>query len=194
LTVTLIDPAARAAVGEIPVGGELELAAGDGRGLAFVNVESRNELAVLDLRGRKVLKRIALTGCEGPTGVAYLPLAHRLLSTCVNGVAAVTDPAAGKVIGSFPIGQGPDSALYDPQRRLAFVPAGKSGELDLFADTAGGVKPAGKIATQRGARTGAVDPRTGGVYLPAADYLTPATPGGKPKIKPGSVVALVVKP
>jgi hypothetical protein len=109
-------------------------------------------------------------------------------------VATVTDPDAGKVTATLPIGQGPDSALYDPQRHIAFVPAGKSGELDLFGDTPNGVAPLGKVATQRGARTGAVDPVTGRVYLPAADYAPPATPGGKPQVKPGSVVAVVVAP
>lgn len=192
--LTLIDPASRSAVGQIAIGGGLELAAGDGRGRLFVNIEDRNTLAVVDLRARKLEKRIALTGCDGPTGIAYLPLARRILSTCANGVAAVTDPAAGKVVAGLPIGQGPDSAIYDAQRRLAFVPAGKSGELDIFADTAAGVTPRGKAATQRGARTGALDPATGRIYLPAAEYLPAASPGERPEIKPGTVVAVVVAP
>lgn len=192
--LTLIDPATHAAAGQVAIGGGLELAAGDGQGKLFVNIEDRNQLAVVDLRARKVERRIPLAGCDGPTGLAWLPHARRVLSACANGVAAVTDPAAGKVVATLPIGQGPDSAMYDPQRRLAFVPAGRSGELDVFEDTAGGVKPAGKVATQRGARTGAVDPRTGAVYLVAADYLPAAAAGGRPQIKPGSVVALVVAP
>src|SRR5262249_59566516 len=114
-------------------------------------------------------------------------------STCGNGVAAVTDPATGKV-ETVPIGQGPDTALYDPARKLAFVPAGKSGELDLFDDTPQGVKPAGTIATQRGARTGAIDPRSGRIYLPAAAYTAAADAGARPQIVPGSVVLLVVSP
>jgi DNA-binding beta-propeller fold protein YncE len=192
--LTLVDPATRKAVGQVAIGGGLELASGDGAGRLFVNIEDRNEVAVVDLRARKLVKTIPLTGCEGPTGLAWLPLARRVLSTCVNGVATLTDPDAGKVTGSLPIGQGPDSALYDPERHIAFVPAGRSGELDLFADAADGVKPLGKVATRRGARTGAVDPATGRIYLPAADYLPPAQPGGRPQIKPGSVVAVVVAP
>lgn len=191
--LTLIDPGSRAAVGKIAIGGGLELGAGDGRGLLFVNVEDRNELAVVDLRARKVLKRIPL-GCDGPTGLAYLPQSGRVLSTCVDGVVAVTDPIAGKVVAKLPIGQGPDSVLYDPKRHLAFVPAGKSGELDIFADTPSGVRPMGKIATQVGARTGAIDPATGRIYLPAAEFTPAATAGGKPQMKPGSVVALVIAP
>lgn len=192
--VTLIDPQTRTEVGQLAVGGELELAAGDGEGLLFVNVEDRNMVAVVDLRSRTVVKRIPLSGCEGPTGLAYLPMARRVLSTCDNGVAAVTDPAAGKVVALLAIGAGPDSALYDPNRRMVLVPAGKSGELDLFADTAAGVTPIGKVTTQLGARTGAVDPASGRVYLPAAEYVPATKSGGRAQVKPGSVVALVVAP
>jgi hypothetical protein len=117
-----------------------------------------------------------------------------VLSSCANGVAAVTDPVAGKVEKTLPIGAGPDTVMYDAHRRLAFVPAGRAGELDIFSDAAAGIEPAGKVTTQLGARTGALDEGTGRIYLPAAEYLPPAAPGGRPQIKPGSVVVVVVSP
>ncbi|HEX7760808.1 MAG TPA: YncE family protein [Caulobacteraceae bacterium] len=193
-SLTLIDPATRQSVGEIVIGGALELGVGDGEGRLFVNVEDHNEVAVIDLKARKVLTRIALTGCEGPTGIAWLPVSRRLMSSCANGVAVIADPATGKTEKTLPIGEGPDSVLYDPQRAVALIPAGRSAELDLFADEASGVRALGKVATQRGAKTGAVDPRTGRVYLPAADYAPPAAAGGKPQVKPGSVVVLILEP
>ncbi len=49
------------------------------------------------------------------------------------------------------------------------------------------------VATEVGARTGAVDPSTGGIYLPAAKFGAPATAGGRPTIIPGSVELLVVR-
>jgi DNA-binding beta-propeller fold protein YncE len=192
-SLSLIDVTARRVVGTIPVGGSLEIGAVDGTGRVFVNVEDRNELVLVDLKNRRIQARFPLTGCEGPTGAAWLPVSRRVLSTCGNGVAAVTDPATGRV-ETVPIGQGPDTALYDPSRKIAFVPAGKSGELDLFDDTPQGVKPAGKVATQRGARTGALDPGSGRIYLPAAEYSPPADGGARPQIVPGSVVLLVVSP
>ena len=192
-SLSLIDMSARRVVGTIPIGGSLELAAADGTGRIFVNVEDRNELVAVDLKNQRIQARFTLTGCEGPTGAAWLPISRRVLSTCGNGVAAVTDPATGKV-DLVSIGQGPDTAMYDPNRRVAFVPAGRSGELDLFDDTPQGVKPAGKVATQRGARTGALDPRSGRIYLPAAEYTAPADAGTRPQIVPGSVVLIVVAP
>jgi YVTN family beta-propeller protein len=193
-SLTLIDPKTRASVGEIAVGGGLELAASDGSGRIFINVEDRNDVAVVDLKAKKLVGRIALTGCEGPTGIAYLKVAKRLLSSCANGVAAISNPKTMKAESTLAIGAGPDTVLYDAQRKLAFIPAGRAGELDIFKDEAKGVRAAGKVATQVGARTGALDEKTGRIYLPAADYAAPAQAGGRPQMKPGSVVAVVVEP
>jgi DNA-binding beta-propeller fold protein YncE len=193
-SLTLIDPKTHAAVGEIAVGGSLELGAELGGGRIAVNVEDRNEVAIVDLKARTVLHHIALTGCDGPTGIAYLAVSGRILSACANGVAAITDPQAGRMVKTLPIGKGPDTALYDAQRKLAFVPAGRSGELDVFADEAAGVRALGAVPTQMGARTGALDEASGRIYLVAADYAPPAAAGGKPQVKPGTIVLVVVAP
>jgi hypothetical protein len=180
-------------VGRIEVGGSLELATADGKGGVFLNVEDKNELVALNLKARTA-KHVALAGCDGPTGIAYLPLSHRVLSACANGVAVLTDAKTLKAAGSLAIGKGPDTAMYDPVRRRALVPCGRSGDLWAFRDSAKGVEPLGASPTQLGARTGALDPKTGRVYLPAADYGPPAVPNGRPPIKPGSVVMLVLAP
>ena len=49
------------------------------------------------------------------------------------------------------------------------------------------------VKTQQGARSGAVDPKTGTLYLPTASYdLAPG--GGRPTPRPGSFEILVVAP
>jgi len=55
------------------------------------------------------------------------------------------------------------------------------------------------VATQRSARTIAIDPATGRLFLPAADIAKidpPTTPGGRPHITfvPGSAKLLVFQP
>ena len=192
-TVTLIDPDKRKAVGEIKVGGTLEFAAVDKAGNLFVNDEDGSTMSRIDIKTKKVTKTIKLPGCEGPTGLAYLAASNRLMASCANSVVAIVDPKAGKLEKTLPTGEGSDAVIYDHARKLAFVPAGKSGDLTIFWDDAKGVKPMGKIATQAGARTGAVDEKTGKVYLAAADYL-PAAGRERPQIKPGSVVLLQVDP
>lgn len=191
--LTLIDPKAHTVVGQVAIGGSLELGVSLGGGRIAVNVEDKNEVVLVDLKTKTVIKHVALAGCDGPTGVTWMPVSHRILSSCANTVAVFTNPDTGAQT-SLPIGKGPDTALYDAKRHLAFVPAGRSGELDIFADTAAGPVAAGKVETQMGARTGAIDPTTGKIYLIAAEYGPPAAAGGRPAMKPGSVVALVVSP
>jgi hypothetical protein len=48
------------------------------------------------------------------------------------------------------------------------------------------------VSTQVGARTVAVDVRTGRVYLPVAKYVAATTPGGRPSTVPGTFELLVM--
>jgi len=191
-SATVIDPRAGKAVATVAIGGALELPALDGRGHLFVNVEDRNEIAELSLATRRVVRRIALPGCDGPTGLAYAP-GGVLISACGNAVAKLVRAADGKLLGDVAIGPRPDGAFVDPVRRRAYIPSGGDGTLAIL-DTSGPVpRKIATVATQRGARTGAVDPESGRVYLPAARY-EPAASGQRPKMVPGSVELLVVQP
>jgi len=192
-SISIVDPRAAKVVATLPVGGSLELPALDGSGHLFVNVEDRNEIVELDIAGRKLLRRIALPGCDGPTGLAYAADGV-LVSACGNGVAKLVRASDGKLLGEIPIGPRPDGAFVDPGRRRAYIPSGGDGTLAIL-DTSGPLpRKAATVQTQRGARTGAVDLESGRVYLPAARYDAPAAPGQRPKMVPGSVEVLVVQP
>ena len=192
--VDLIDPKAKTSVGAIAVGGTLEELALDGQGHLFVNVEDESELVAIDLTSRTVEKHLKLTGCDGPTGLVYAPDAHALVAAC-DGKAAVVDARTMKLEKLLPIGQGPDAALYDPKRRLVLIPCGQSGELvAIEARTPGKVEVAGRYPTEKSARTGAIDPDTGVVYLPAARFAAPAAGERRGKMEPGSFHVLVVSP
>lgn len=188
--VTLIDLKTRKSVGSIPVGGALEAAAVDGAGRAFVNVEDKSEIAVIDIAARKVVARYPLAGCEGPTGIAYVPEGKRLIVAC-DGVAGVVDAATGKMLKTIKIGDGADGVAYDPVRKLAYVPAGRDGVLAVLSVSAKDVVLTETVATQVGARTLAVDPESGKVYLPAATMAAPVN-GKRPVPAPGTFVVLVV--
>lgn len=186
--VTLVDPKARRAAGAVPVGGVLEEASVDGKGLAFVNVESTAEVAVVDVAARKVVRRIPLKGCEGPTGSAYDPQDRLLLVAC-QGATAIVDPAKGEVVQTLPTGQGADGVAYDPVRRLAFTPAGRDGTLSVIAIEKGRGRVVQTLETQKGARTLALDERTGRIYLPSAQYVAQ---NGRFSTAPGTFHILVV--
>lgn len=189
---TVVDPASAKVIATVPVGGSLELGVADGAGRLYVNVEDRNEVAVLDTKSRKLLSRFRLEGCEGPTGIAYDPSSHEVLSACGENAVAIVSAADGRQIARLPIGKGADGAAFDAKRGIALVPAGHDGNITLIRMGAT-PKVIGHVSTAVSARTIAVDPVTGRAYLPSAK-LAPAQGGERPKPVPGSFRVLVVAP
>ncbi|HZV10818.1 MAG TPA: YncE family protein, partial [Novosphingobium sp.] len=194
-TVTQIDAASRKVVNSFALAGGLEYGAAAGNGRAFINLEEANALAEVDLKAGKLLRKIALPGCDGPTGLALVAGGTRAISACANGVAMVVNTASGKVVGKLAIGRDPDAVVADEARGLAFIPCGGSGTLVAIsiADKAH-IAVAGTIATQVGAKTAALDPRDGRIYLPTATLGQPAPGAKRGKPGPGTFVVLVVAP
>jgi len=195
--VLLIDLERAAVVSTIRVGGKLEFAVADGKGRLFVNIESENALAVLDVARRKTVKRFPLKGCEAPSGLAYDSQDNLLLPVCDNGVVPVIDAERGHQVANVKVGKGADAIVYDAARRVAFVPAGDDGTLTVIA-----VRGASDIAvvqtlpTKRGVRLGALDSKTGALYLPSAEFdgAPVRLPGLRPfpGVTPGTFEFLVV--
>jgi DNA-binding beta-propeller fold protein YncE len=188
--VTLIDPKAHKAVGSIMIGGDLEAAAVDGAGRAYVNVEDKNEIVVVDIAKRAVVTRYPLAGCDGPTGIAYDAADRQLIAAC-DGATVVVDAATGKVVATLPTGKGADGVAFDPKQKLAFVPAGRDGTLSVVSIGKGKAAIIDTVKTQASARTIAIDPRDGRLYLAAAEYGPKPAAGRAPMI-PGSFKILVV--
>jgi DNA-binding beta-propeller fold protein YncE len=190
--ITVVDPASAKVLGTVPVGGSLEMGEADGRGRMYVNIEDKNEVAVLDTRARKLISRFPLAGCDGPTGIVVDDRTNEILSACGGNAVAVVSAPGGHQVARLPIGKGADGAAYDAVRRLALVPAGRDGNLTVIRL---GAKPAvvEQVSTAVSARTIATDPAKGRAYLPSAS-LGPAPAGERPKAVPGSFKVLVVAP
>ena len=190
----LVDPRTRKAVGSIPVDGAQEEAAAVGDRV-YINLEDKGAIAVVSVADRKVLKTYPLAGCDGPGGMAYASRAHVLVIACGNGVAKMVRPSDGAIVASVPIGKGPDGALYDEALGLAYIPCGRDGVLDVISVPDGEhASLVQAVKTELGARTGAVDPKTGRVYLPTAKYdLAHFGPGRFPTV-PGTFEILIVAP
>ncbi|MBO9581037.1 MAG: YncE family protein [Sphingobium sp.] len=193
-TVSVIDTTTMRVVRTLTAKPALEYAALVGNTL-FVNDEDLNELETIDVVTGKLGKAIALKGCEGPTGLGYDSKNARLISSCANGKAAVVDAKTQKLVALVDIGKGPDAVIVDEARGLAFIPCGGDGVLDILSlASPKAVTRVGRVTTEVGARTGALDPTTGIVYLPTAKFGQPAQAGGRPGPVAGSFHILVVKP
>ena len=195
-TVSLIDPTKATVVRTITLKPGLEFAVTDGKGMLFVNNEDANEIERADLRTGAVMPSIAMPGCEGPTGLALDAANHRLISACANGKAAVVDTVTSKMVALLDIGRGPDAVLLDAARHVALIPCGKDGKLEVIAlgDQRSMPTVVAHATTEQGARTGAIDGRTGAVYLPTARFNAPTPPATRPQAAPGTFHVLVLAP
>jgi YVTN family beta-propeller protein len=198
-SVTAIDPKTQTVIATIPLGGGLEAGVVDGHGKLFVDGAENHDVVVVDTHTNRVLAHYPLSGCERPHGIAVDPTTHRIFVTCVNKMMVVVDANTGKQLASFPIGAFNDGAAFDAKRKLAISSNGE-GTITTVQETGPNrFAPRGSVMTWPSARTIAIDPATGRLFLPAADISKvepPTTPGGRPHITyvPGSLKLLVLQP
>src|SRR5947208_6274464 len=189
-SATAIDAKTGNVAATIPLPGKPEFSVADGKGHVFVNIEDTNEIVDIDAAKGTVTKKYALTGCDGPSGLAIDTKARRLFSVCSNRVMAVSDPDAGKVVATPAIGAGSDGAAFDPGTGYAFSSNG-DGTMTVVQQVGGKWDVLENIATERGARTIALDEKTHKVYLPTAK-TQPSQTGRRASYLPDTFKGLVV--
>jgi hypothetical protein len=169
---TLIDPIGGKAVGRLSLGGNPEFAVVDGHGRLFVNIEDQNKTAVIDTVSRKVVGTYDLPGCKGPTALGIDGESGVLVAACANQMAIAIRAADGKVVAPhLPIDRKPDAVIFDATNKSFYIPCGRDGTLAVISESGDGawsVRPS--VSTAVGAHTGALDSKTGRLYLPTADY------------------------
>ena len=194
---TAIDAATGNVLGTIPLTGKPEFAVADGAGHVYVNIEDKSGGLQIDTQNLKVTAQWPLAPCQEPSGLA-MDIAHRrLFAGCHNEMMAVVDADSGKVIATPAIGDGVDANAFDPGTGFAFASNGMSATLTVVhEDAPDKFSVVENVATERGARTMALDPKSHEVYLVTADFV-PAPPSAnenpKPRMMavPGSFVVLI---
>ena len=188
-----IDPATLKVVATVPLGGKLEFAATD-EGHVYVNVQDLGEIAAVNTKTWKQDQRWKLNGCEEPSGLGLDPKREVLFSVCGNKVMVVISTKDGKQLAKLPTGAGTDAAKFDPALKRAFASNGE-GTLTVVQESQNGrYEVLGDVATARGARTMAVDPKTHKIYLATAELGPPEAGQTRPSIKPGTFMVLVYAP
>ena len=190
-TVDVIDLNTKAVIARIAVGGAPEAATSDGQGLVFTHLEDHNAIVVIDAKAMTVKATYPISGCDEPSGIAAISRRGLILSACANQIVRLTNAKTGAEVASLPLGKHPDSAFWDEDRQVGYVPCG-DGTLTVIRFENDQARVIEVVATQAGARTGAVDPTTGWVYLPTAELGPPAKAGGRPSIVPDTFKVLVI--
>jgi DNA-binding beta-propeller fold protein YncE len=150
----------------LSVGGALEAGVSDGAGRIYVNVEDKNEIAVIDGRKNQVMDHWPLSPGQGPTGLAIDRVHRRLFAGC-DKLMVIVDANNGKVLGTAPTGRGVDGVIYDAKFGLAISANGSDGTMTVVREEpAGTFKVIQTLTTVRGARTITSDPVSQLMYLP----------------------------
>jgi len=203
---TAIDAAAGTVAGTLALGGKPEFAVADGTGRVFVNLEDKSEIVAFDAKSLEIKARWPLAPGEEPSGLALDAKNHRLFSGCRNQMMVVVDAESGKVLATPAIGQGVDATAFDAATGCAYSSNGEGTLTIVHEESPSSFIVLENVATQRSAKTMALDPKTHNVYLGAAKYEAqeepkPAANDGakdaaarrkRPNMVPGSFVILVV--
>ena len=198
-SLTVIDPKTDAPIAAIDVGAGLEAAVADGQGTLYINGVDDHDIVRIDARTNKIEAHWPMPDCRRPHGLAIDPGTRRLFSTCANNVLIVGDADNGANIATVPIGNSSDGAAFDPIRKLIFSSNG-DGTLSVIREKdAQTFVAADPVKTLPGARTMAIDPETGRLFLVAADIARtdpPATSDGRPHVTfvPNSLKLLYFDP
>jgi YVTN family beta-propeller protein len=196
--VTVLDATSLAVVATLPVPDKPEFAVDDGAGHIFVNIESEpGQMVVIDSRSLTIKATWTLPGCASPTGLAIDRVHRRLFSVCDEKVMAVTDADTGKQVTKVVIGEGPDAVAFDAKRAMVFSSNGEGTLSVVTQESPDHYTVAKSVATQRGARTMALDSAHGKIYLVTADFgppppATAESPHPRPAPLPDTFRVLVV--
>ncbi|HEX3430353.1 MAG TPA: hypothetical protein VHT03_05655 [Rhizomicrobium sp.] len=197
--VTVIDPKTDQVVTNIDAGGGLEFGTVGDANKVYVDGAEKNEIVRIDTTTNKADAHWPLAGCKSPAGLAMDHTAHRLFSSCRNKVLVVVNADNGAVVATLPIGEGTDAAAFDPDRHLIFS-SNREGTLSVIEEQSPTrYVPLPPVTTEFGARTMAVDPQSGRIFLVTADFtVNPNAAQSDPRhrysVKPGTVRLLFLDP
>ena len=195
--LSIIDPATNKTIDSVSLDGKPEEGVSDGNGKLYVNLEDKNEIAVVDLKTFKVIDRWSLSPGEGPSGLAIDNNTKRLFSSCSDSkLLVVMDATNGKVIDKLPIGEGCDGTAFDAKEKIIFAPNGRDGTITAIKEkSANEFTKLDDVETKAGARTITIDNSNGTLFLPTAEFepADPQNPKARRKMIAGTFQVLVVK-
>jgi len=173
--LTVIDAKDGSIVGTVDIGGAPEQAASDGKGHIYVDVEDKDNIAVVDAKTLTVTAHYDVAGKGGTcAGLAMDIKNHILFATCRNPKnMVVLNAEDGKITTTLPIGTGVDGTVFNPKTMEAFS-SQTDGTLTIVKEnspTSFSVEQT--VQTMPTAKTLTLDAKTGHVILIAAQFAPP---------------------
>jgi hypothetical protein len=208
---TVIDAADGSIVGTIDdLGGAPEEAATDGKGTIYVDIEDKDNIAVVDAKTLTVKAHYDVTGKGGGCAGLALDAKNQILfAACRNPQNMVILSAKdGKILETLPLAGSSDGAVFNPKTMEAFSSHGNGTVTVVKENSPTSFVVEQTLQTMTGAKTCTLDAKTGHLLLIAAEYgappAAPATPappspdgrgrggrGGRGQMLPDSFTILV---
>ncbi|HEV2484047.1 MAG TPA: hypothetical protein VGT08_00805 [Terracidiphilus sp.] len=169
----------------IDLGGAPEFLAADRDGKAYINLEDKDLVAVVDLKANKVIARWPVAPGGHPVGMSIDEHDHLIFIGCRDPQKLIIiNTETGKVVADLPIGSVVDATKFTAGQ--VFASCGGSGELYVASKKDGRWQIDQVVKTALGAQTMDLDSRDHIIYLPASE-TEPAAPGERhPRRKPDS--------
>jgi DNA-binding beta-propeller fold protein YncE len=185
--MTAINAADGTIAGTIDLGAAPEQTVTDGKGHLYVDLEDKDQVAVVDANTMSVTARYTLGGNGGtPAGLAFDAKNRILFVACRNPATMVMLNAdTGAILATIPIGAATDGATFNPATMEAFS-SQSDGTLSIVKESS----PTSfvleqTLSTQPSAKTLTLDTATGHIFLIAAEFES--APLGAPALSNGRV-------
>ena len=202
---TVIDAKEGTVVGTVDLGGQPEQAVSDGKGIVYVNIMDKVNIAVVNAKNLTVTAHydISSKGVVYGSGLSLDAKNHVLFAYYrqPSPKVVILNAENGKIITTFPTGPLVDTVVFNPATLEAISPQGNDGTMTIIEENS----PTDFVVeqtlqTKLGARTVALDTKTGHVLTMTADYeppppnSQPTATGALPRgaMIPGSFTILMV--
>jgi DNA-binding beta-propeller fold protein YncE len=185
---TVIDAKDGTVLGTIDLGGAPEQAASDGNGHIYIDIEDKNNVAVVNAKTMQVSAHYDLADNKTPAGLALDAKNEILFVECRNpAVSVIMNARTGKITTTLPIGTGVDGAGFNPGTMEAFSSQGDGTLTVIREKDASNFEVEQNVKTMPSAKTMTIDSKTNHVLLIGAEFgpaPAPTAAGERPRRGP----------
>ncbi len=182
--VTAINTKDGSVLGTVDIGGMPEQGVADGKGHLYIDVEDKDNIAVIDTKSLTVTNHYDVAGKGGTCAGLAMDAKNRILfAACRNPANMVILSADdGKIITTLPLGTGTDGAWFNANTMEAFSSQGDGTLTVIKENSPTSFVVEQTVQTMPGARTSTLDTKTNRLILIGAEFgppTPPAQPGGR---------------
>lgn len=197
---TVINSKDGSIAGTIDLGGAPEQAVTDGKGHIYVDIEDKDNVAVIDAKTMTVTGHYDLAGKGGTCAGLAMDVKNQILFVACRKPQTMVIMSAkdGKILETLPLGAGTDGAVFNPKTMEAFSSQGDGTVTVIKENSPTSFVVEQTVTTPVRAKTLTLDSKTEHILLITAEYTPPpATPppggrGGRGQMIPDTFSIVVV--